>query len=116
MLQEQELLNLYVKKGLIIDNTEIIVFKEYCLDYIQSSKQLNLCILGIDGYILENNTIKVNLFETYDFSKSKKNIQNCYSLAEQCISNLQDKGKSDGYIFTFDDKSTLSYLSLSQSS
>ena len=107
MSKEQELLDLYAQKGLIIENTAIIVFKEYCLDYIQSSKQLNLCILGIDGYILENNTIKVNLLEIYDFSKTKKNIQNCYSLAEECILNLLHKGKSDGYVFTFSDKSTL---------
>ncbi len=108
MNKGQEFLNLYSNKGFIIDNEEIIVFKEYCLDYIQSCKKSNLIILGIDGYYLEDTIIRVNTLEIFDFSKTQEDIQNCYTLAEACIANMLNTGSSDGYMFTLSDKSTLS--------
>ena len=108
MNKEQELLKLYSNKGFIIDNEEIIIFKEYCLDYIQSCKKSNLIILGIDGYYLEDTIIRVNALEIFDFSKTQKDIKNCYTLAETCISNMLNTDSSNGYIFTLSDKSILS--------
>jgi len=107
MKNEQKLLKLYENKGFILDNEEIIIFKEYCLDYIQSCKKSNLIILGIDGYYLEDPIIRVNTLEIFDFSKTQEEIKNCYTLAESCIFNILNTGSSDGYIFTLSDKTTL---------
>ena len=107
MTKEQKLLKLYTKKGVIIDNEEIIILKEFCLAYIQSCKKSQLIILGIDGYIIEDTSIKVNLTEIVDFSKTEKNLQNCYNLAENFIRGMLNNGTSDGYIFTLSESSTL---------
>ncbi len=107
MHKEQKLLKLYANKGLIIDNEEIIILKEFCLEYIQSCKKSQLLILGIDGYIIENTSLKVNLVEIVDFSKTEKNLQNCYNLAENFIRDMLNNGTSDGYIFTLSESSTL---------
>jgi len=107
MNKEKEIFKLYQSKGRIIDNEEIIIFKEYCLDYIESCEKLRLTILGIDGYILEDNYIMVNTIEISDFSKTKEDTENCYTLAKEFINDMLNSGTSDGYIFTLNDVTTL---------
>ena len=104
MNKEQELFKLYENKGFIIDDEEILIFKAHSLDYIKSCQELNLIILGIDGYYLEDTIIRVNLLETFDFSKTREDIKNCYILAKTSMLN---NDSSDGYIFTLSEKSTL---------
>jgi len=102
MNKEQLLIQQYHDKGILTGNNEVIIYKKFCFDFIQSCKELKLRILGIDGYILDKNKIKPNLIEVVDFSKKRNTSQDCYILAASFIKNMLQNGYSNGYLFTVD--------------
>ncbi|CAA6812406.1 MAG: Unknown protein [uncultured Sulfurovum sp.] len=94
-----EIYKLFQTKGILVDK-EIIIFKNYCHDFIESCKDLELTILGIDGFAIKNNRTYVNTTEISDFSKTKEDIENCYVLATLFINKMFKHSTSDGYLFT----------------
>ncbi|MBL4906774.1 MAG: hypothetical protein JKX94_04920 [Sneathiella sp.] len=102
---ETELLRSFKMKG-VGNGQELIIYKQFCLNFIKACKQAELAIIGIDGfYILNDGSIRPNLDEIADFSdvEAKKFVdftETCNSAAVKFIRHMLATGKSDGYCFT----------------
>lgn len=108
MTSETELLVEYEAKG-ILNGGELIVFKEFCTDFVSACRLAGLAITGIEGfYLLQDRFIKPNMEEIADFSGIKADeldryIEECSDSANNFIRHMLLSGKSDGYCFTLTD-------------
>jgi fructose-1-phosphate kinase PfkB-like protein len=105
---ETQLLKAFEFKG-VACGQELIVFKEFCNDFIKTSKRSGLAVIGIEGFhLLQNGSIKPNMDEIADFSDVEADvwedyIEKCTTASENFIRQMLVSGKSDGYCFTLTD-------------
>jgi hypothetical protein len=108
MTEEAKLLKLFESKGVFFGN-ELIVFKEFCRDFISASKVSGFAVLGIEGFqFFEDGSIKPVLNEISDFSDVEysnvdDHIEECSRAATDFVSYMLLSGKSDGYSFVLTD-------------
>ena len=105
---EFELMKAFDNKGVICGN-ELIVFKEFCNDFINAAKLAGLVVIGIEGFhLLKDGSVKPNMDEIADFSdiaysRLSENVDTCFDAASNFIGHMIVKGESDGYCFTLVD-------------
>jgi hypothetical protein len=108
MTDEADLLREFNDKGVLYGN-ELIVFKEFCSDFINACRLARLGVVGVEGcYLLEDGGVKPNLDEVADFSDIEDDnfdgyIEACANAASNFIRHMLITGKSDGYCFTLTD-------------
>jgi hypothetical protein len=105
---EAQLLKAFEFKG-VVYGQELIVFKKFCNDFIQTSRRAGLAVIGIEGFhILQDGSIKPNMDEIADFSDIEAGIwdeyiEKCTEASVHFIKQMLLSGKSDGYCFTLTD-------------
>jgi len=108
MTEEAKLLKLFESKGVFFGN-ELIVFKEFCRDFIYASKVSGFAVIGIEGFqLFEDGSIKPILNEISDFSDIVHGnvddyMEACSRAANDFFGQMALNGKSDGYSFVLTD-------------
>ena len=104
MTEEEKLLKKFESKGVYCGD-ELIVFKEFCRDYIYACKVSGFAVIGIEGFQLyEDGRVQPILDEISDFSDIEyssfsDHIEECSRAANDFIGHMMLSGKSDGYSF-----------------
>ena len=108
LTDEAKLLKLFESKGVFFGN-ELIVFKEFCRDFVYASKVSGFAVIGIEGFqLFEDGSIKPILNEISDFSDIVRGnvddyMEACSRAANDFIGHMMLSGKSDGYSFVLTD-------------
>lgn len=107
MKTEVELVKDFATKG-VSYGQELIVLKEFCGEFVESSRQARLVIVGIEGFhLLSNGAVKPNLDEIADFSDLDTEdwdqyVEKTARASRDFIGRMLDVGRSDGYCFSLE--------------
>jgi len=105
MRDEADLLSEFNEKGVRYGN-ELIVFKNFCSEFINACRLARLGVVGVEGfYLLEDGRVRPNLEEVADFSDIEDDnldryVEACANAARVFIEHMLVTGKSNGYCFT----------------
>jgi len=105
MKSETELMQSFDGKG-VKSGEELIVFKEYCREFVNECENAGFAVLGIEGFfLLQDGHVKPNLDEIADFSDVHAGSwdeyrEACSKAANLFIEKMLGGGRSDGYSFT----------------
>jgi hypothetical protein len=108
MKSEAELMQSFGRKG-VKSGEELIVFKEYCREFVRECENAGFAVLGIEGFfLLQNGHVKPNLDEIADFSDVQAGSwdeyrEACSKAADLFIEEMLSRGRCDGYSFTLTD-------------
>ena len=102
------LLKKYSSKG-TVGGKELIVHIQYCVDFIKDCTDMQLAIIGADGFILhDDGSHEGRLDEIADFSKViesnwERYIDRCNRSAMLFMEEMLKNGKSNGFSFVIFD-------------